>query len=62
MMMGALTQGMTMLVVAYRVLRVMAQVLHLGRDGTMDVEPVILELFLRRALFALQETHSANHV
>ena len=51
-----------MLVVAYRMLRVMAQVLHLCGDRTMNVEPIVLELFLRRALFALQEAHSANHV
>lgn len=53
---------MTVLVVAYRMLGIVAQVLHLCGDGAMDVEPVVLELFLRRTLFALQKTHSANHV
>lgn len=27
----------------------------------MDIEPVVLELFLRRAFLALQKAHSANH-
>ena len=45
----------------YDVLVVLAQIRHLACDGTMDVQPVVLELLHAHAVFFLHQSASADH-
>ena len=45
------SDSMAMLGIDYDVLVVLAQIRHLACDGTMDVQPVVLELLHAHAVF-----------
>ena len=55
------SDSMAMLGIDYDVLVVLAQIRHLACDGTMDVQPVVLELFHAHSVFFLHQSTSADH-